>query len=179
MTRSIFLGSLIALLGIGGSAIAADGFTPRPPKAATDGAVADRAVDGVPGARNKRGPARSGAESPKAAKRKQASWPDETPTRLKRMHGEMVKELALTPAQAKSLQALMLKQGAERQARWAERKGKGGKKGHGAKQGQGRQERPGAEAKDGRSSPKRSPGTIAAGERTGRRATREANTADQ
>ncbi len=140
MMRSILIGTLIGTLGIGGAAIAQDAFTPRPvqglgadtgftPGASDFAAPGSRAVPGVPGAANKRGPA-GGVGPP--AKKGRNTWPEEVPARVKTMHHEIVEELDLTPQQSKALQGLMIEKSNEFKARQAKRragKGKGAKAG--------------------------------------------------
>jgi len=173
MMRSIFIGTILGTLGIGGAAIAQDAFSPRPVQGIGADSVPvapglrgnapnQRAVPGVPGAANKRGPAGlSGASPPgKKGKRGSITWPDGVQPRVMIMHHQIVEELELTPKQSKALQALMLEKAEDFKARQAgNRAGKG--KGRSPKAGKGKGKRP--MAGDGAERPDRP--AFAAGER--------------
>jgi hypothetical protein len=165
MMRSIFIGTILGTLGIGGAAIAQDAFSPPRPVqgVGVDGAPNQRAVPGVPGAANKRDPAGQSGASP-TGKKGRMTWPEGVATRVKTMHQKIVGELDLTPRQSKALQALMIEKGAEFKARKSEKRASKGAQGKGPKAGKGPQgqgKRP--MAADGADRPKR-PG-FAAGER--------------
>lgn len=181
MTRSILIGSLIGILGIGGSAIAADGFTPRPVQSASTARPelgnGVRPVDATPGVKNKRGPPGAGAELPNAAKRAKGTmvWPEGTPDRLRIMYGKQVEEQGLSPVQAKALQTRMLEKGEAFKAQ----KTQGKAKGPAAGKGQGKVPPKAAQAQGGRTPPRQPPAAVVDGDRAGApagvRAYKEAN----
>ncbi len=172
--RSIFIGTILGALGIGGAAIAQDGWTPRPAEAIgvdgfspdfADEAPSRRAVPGVPGAANKRGPGAPGEVSPpsKGRKKGRLTWPDDIPPRVKVMYSNIVEELALSPKQSKALHALMVDKAEGFSARQAAKGPKAGKPGKPGKPGAaghpGMAGKPGAQGRPGkRQSPPASAG---------------------